>query len=431
MKAFKMKRAESLDEMINSFQPTPLDEINLSDFYYGKTMPARIGHACSSPIDDLFEDCTKLSTATAHLLLGHSGCGKSTELINLKHKLKKNNHPVHIFRTELEANLHETSHVDIMLFITEGLCSIVKENTIMLSNALLQEVYDFLKKGLKEFETTAKEVSVDIVHLLKLCAAVKSSLQFETQTRTIIKGKIESRAAEWMIYISEISNNIASEMGGNQPVLIFEDLEKIQPPERAFEVFRLDILAKMPFPVIYTLPISLIYDLRFISLENFYKVRVLPMIKVSNNDKTQSDEGIEVMNKIVELRADLELFDVGVLEYFIKQTGGVLRHLFESIVSASRLASRRGADRITKQDAQYALSDLSSNLSRQITSEDYDILTKIYHDIRYRKRIGNRASLLTQLQALVVLEYQNGDIWHDLHPLIANFLINKNIIERV
>ena len=435
---FKIKRAEDLSGMLSAFQPNPLDEIN-HEFYYENTMPSRVGHAFKSPLEDLFEDCTELAGENAHLLLGHGGCGKSTELINLKRRLKEDDQPVHIVRTELEANLYKVDCWDIMLFITEGLCSIAEENEIKLPSDLLQGVYDYLRKDLEEIETMSKDAtalvsgeasaSVGIVRLLKLCASIKSSLQVGTQIRTIIREKIERRAPEWMSYVNEISDNITSNMNGKQPILIFEGLDKMQPPERAFEVFSDDTLAKMPFPVVYTFPMSLIYDPKFASIESFYKVRILPMIKVSNDDKTQNDEGIEVMRKIVELRADLELFDDGVLEELIKQTGGVLRHLFQCITDASRLARRRGEDKIMQKDAHRILSELSSNLSRRISDEDNGTLLKIYNEPYYRKRIGNKESLLQQMQALVVLEYQNGDRWHDLHPLIAKFLINHGVIK--
>ena len=435
-----MKRAENLEEILNAFQPIPLDEVNVPEFYYDNTMPTRMGHDFRSPLEDLLEDCTKLLLgANAHLLLGHGGSGKSTELINLKIRLKEAGQPVNIFRTELEANLYEADCWDIMLFITEGLCSIADDHKIKIPNNFLQSVFDYLKKDLEEIEETTTDAStsvsgktsasISIGRLLELCAAIKGNLHFGTQTRTIIKEKVEKRASEWMKYIGLISDYIACEMDGKQPILIFEGFDKIQPPERAFEVFRHDILAKMPFPIIYTFPISLAYDPKFSSIESFYKIRVLPMIKVSNDDKTKNDDGIEVMRKIVELRANLELFDNNVLEYLIRQTGGVLRHLFLCITDASRLARRSGSDKIKQDDAERALSDLSSNLSRRISDEDHDALAKIYSDPDSRKSIGDKESLLLQMQALVVLEYQNGDRWHDLHPLIAKFLISQGVIK--
>jgi len=227
---------------------------------------------------------------------------------------------------------------------------------------------------------------------------------------------------------SEITDKIVTEMGGKQPILIFEGLDKIQPYERAIEVFQDHNLSKMPFPVIYTFPISLTYDPRFATVGSLYKVRILPMIKVSNEDKTKNKDGIAVMREIVKLRADLELFDKDVLEYLIKQTGGVLRHLFECIISAARFARRSGIEKISQTNAQDALSDISSLLSRQFSYKDHAALVNIYNGPSYRKLIEDEEFLLKKVHALVILEYQNGDRWHDLHPLVAKLLISQGVI---
>jgi len=433
MKSFEIKRAENLEAMLRTFKPNSLDETTLPQFYYADTMPIRMakrmGDNFISPLDELFEDCTMLSGMNAHLLSGHGGCGKSTELFNLKRRFEESGQPVYIIQSELEMDLHLANCWDIMLFIAVGLCSIAEKNKIVLPEATLRQIFDYIKKDIEEIETRDSSASINIGAVLDLFMFIKGNLQFGTQTRTIIKEKMERRASEWMRYVNEISDIIADKMGGKYPILIFEGLDKIKPYERAFDIFRYDILAKMPFPIIYTFPISLTYDTKFASLESFYSVHILPMIKVSNVDKGKNEDGIEIIRKIIGLRADLKLFDSDAMVELIKQTGGVLRHLFVSIITASRLARQRGASKIEMQDALRALSDLSSRLGRLISMADHNTLTKIYEDPNYRKSIGDRDSLLKQMEALVVLEYKNGDRWHDLHPLIAKFLIEQCVID--
>lgn len=425
-----MKKAENLGAMLNAFKLEPLNEINLPEFYYDNTMPIRTGHIVSSPLEDLFENCTMTSDANAHILVGHRGCGKSTELFNLERRLKEGGQPVHIYRTELEANLHLADGWDIMLFITEGLCKIAEKYNIELPSNTLQTIFDYINSDKEIVGISDTSTSFGIGAMLNFFASIKSNLQFDTKMRTTVTERIKKRASEWQLHIDEIAGRIAKGTGGKHPILIFEGLDKIEPPARAFEIFnKHEVLAKMSFPIIYTFPISLTYDSAFASIKGLYDVHVLPMIKVSNANKHQNDDGIEVMRKIVELRADSQLFDEKALEELIKQTGGVLRHLFECIVSASRLARRRGANKIEMEDAHRALSDLlADDLSKQFDDTEHNMLKKIFNDPDYRKRIGERESLLKQMHALVVLEYKNGNRWHDLHPLISKFLIEQGII---
>ena len=428
MKSLKIKKAEILSEIIDAFDPSPLSEMNLSEFYYDNTMFIRTGHEHSSPLNKLFTYCTMSSRTKAHLLIGHGGCGKSTELFNLERRFKKVGHPVHIYRTDLEVNLFLAECWDIMLLITEGLCNVAKENGINIPDKILREVFDYMNKDMEEIDVVESSASLDMGVMLTLFASIKSNLKLGTQTRSIIKEKIEKRGSEWMRYIREISDRITDEMEGRRPILIFEGFDRLQPPERAFEIFRNDILSQMPFPIIYTFPISLTYDSPYTALESFYEVHFLPMIKVSNADKSQNDQGIEVMHNIVKLRADLKLFDENALIELIKRTGGVLRHLFDCITEASLLAMWRGGDKIEMSDAQRALADLSSTLTKRISERDNDMLVRIFDNLNDRTGIRDRESLLRQMQALVVLEYQNGERWHDLHPLIAEFLVKQGVI---
>jgi len=438
MRDMTVKKAERLEEMIRNFKPQPLDEKDFEIFYYKDTMKIRMGSS-NDPMKRLFMDCTmQTGFNNAYLLAGHRGCGKSTELFNLKQIFAKEGYPVAMVRAEIDLNLHLADCWDIMLFVTKALCEIAEENNINLPNATVEAVFDYINTDEEEVQTIDKEAAisgevaieagVNLASLLKLLLKLKSSLQVGTSVRTSLTKKGERYASEWLMYIEEISGFIADEMEGKQPIIIFEGLDKIQPYERAFSVFSHEILAKMPFPVIYSFPMPLIYDAKIATLKSLYELRILPMIKVSNVDKEENEDGIAVITQIVERRASAELFEDGVLKHMIKQTGGVLRHLFECIVTASYLASWREAEKIEMQDAEEALSELYISLSTLISMPNYEDLINIYQDENYRKRIDNKEALLNLIGASVILEYRNGDRWHDLHPLISKFLEKQGVV---
>ena len=441
----KLERAVTLDAMVRVFRPEPLDEASLEEFYYSNTMLSRTGDPTDSPLEDLFEDCIAPLGSNAHLLSGHSGCGKSTEFARLRQRFEEMGYPAIIINTQRDMNLNLADCWDIMLFIAYGLCEVAEQNKIKLPGTTLRAMFDYLRQDMEETKTTESSSSVGIEAsaaasatfgigaVLKLFASIKSNLQLGAQTRLIIKEKFERRASEWMLYVNEISDIIADASNGKQPIIIFEDLDKIQPYERAFDIFSYDTLAKMPFPIIYTFPIAATYDARCASIDRLYKIHIFPMIKVSNEDKSENNEGIDTIRKIVGLRADLGLFeDVSrrsALEIMIKQTGGVLRQLFECITTASRRARRRGAERIEMEDARRALSDMASMLSRRISMDEYPMLINIIRDAKYREHIENRESLLKLMHGLIVLEYKNGDRWQDVHPLIADFLTKQGVVD--
>ena len=410
-----IEKAESLGTFTKAFQLEALKGELLSKFYSDKTMASRTGDLHESPMDDLFDDCTIPGIANAHLLLGYRGCGKSTELSCLTQRVIEAGQPVWIVDFEKEMDVFQANCWDMMLGIAEGLCGIAAENNIGGLDGVLEQVSKYLKADREIIEETERTFGVGasigaetkapsvLRGVLNLFATLKAELKANTVTREIVKEKMERRASEWLNYINEISALISIGLNGRQPVLIFENIDKIQPPTRAMDIFHYHVLAQMPFPIIYTFPISLYYDSNFALIKDFYKPHILPMIKVRNIDRTENEDGIAAIHDIIELRANSNLFEEMALKKLIMQTGGELRGLFECIIASARRANRRGAERIEMEDADRALSGMKSDLTRRISKPDYEMLANIYNDPKYKERIEDTQFLLRQMQALVVL----------------------------
>jgi hypothetical protein len=115
------------------------------------------------------------------------------------------------------------------------------------------------------------------------------------------------------------------------------------------------------------------------------------------------------------------LFDDNALIFLIEKTGGILRDLFHCITGAASRASNRKSAKIEMEDAIAATTDLRSWRTRRIEKKNYPLLKNIYEGGKYKNMIEDKPMLLDMMQGLIVLEY-NGDRWHDLHPLIEDFL---------
>lgn len=82
-----MEYANQISEMINAFSPAPLQMDQMERFYCKGTMEYRTSDKYDSPIEDIFDACQTLGESAAFLLLGHRGCGKSTELNRMSQRL--------------------------------------------------------------------------------------------------------------------------------------------------------------------------------------------------------------------------------------------------------------------------------------------------------------------------------------------------------
>ncbi len=260
---------------------------------------------------------------------------------------------------------------------------------------------------------------------MKLFAKINADLKFNEETRKEYRKKISNRSSEWVRLLGLVSEEIVRKTGGKSPIIIFEDLDKLN-PEDAWSVFYnyAAILSGMPFPIIYTFPIGLSYDSRFAAMDSYFITKTLPMIKIETIEGQSFAEGIAIMKEIIKKRADLTLFEAGVLEHLIRYTGGSLRDLFHTVNASAKRAERRKSTAVSMEDAERALDELQTSLTRRIEKKDYLFLLNIYRG--NKELIEDTEKLLKMLQASVVLEY-NGKRWHNVHPLVARFLDEQGL----
>ncbi len=432
-----MKYATQLSEMINAFSPAPLQIDQMNEFYCENTMEYRTSDKYNSPIEDIFDSCQNEEECAAFLLLGHRGCGKSTELNRMSERLINKGYYVKTVHCGMDLDLLNIVHSDLFILMGEALIQIAQELQCKIEKNLLEQIKTFLYEETEMFMSQETEelcaevgVSAEIkgifTNILGLFGKTKTDLKFNEEKRREYRRKINVRTSEWIKILGLVSEKITKQTQGKRPIIIFEDLDKLN-PEDAWKVFYnyVSSLSGMKFPVIYTFPIGLSYDARFSAMESYFVTKTLPMIKIETITGEPFQDGIDIIRKIVEKRAKLELFEANVLETLIQYTGGSLRDLFYTINSSAKRALRRNSETISMEDAERALEELKTNLTRRIEQKEYDFLLNIYNG--NKEQIENKEMLLEMLQASVVLEY-NGKRWHNVHPLVVKFFKEQGML---
>lgn len=433
-----MKYANHINEMINAFSPAPLKMDQMDEFYCSDTMEYRTSDKYNSPIEDLYDCCLEFEGREAFLLLGHRGCGKSTELNRMSQKLISQGYCVKTVACGMDLDLFNIVYSDLFILMGEALLEIADSLGCKIKKSILNDMIHFwsectetvtaLEAGSVELEAgiTAKSSGI-FTDILNIFAKIKTDLKFNEETRKEYRRKISNHSSEWIRILGCISEEIARESDGKRPIIIFEDLDKLN-PEDAWKVFYnyAAVLSGMMFPVIYTFPIGLSYDSRFSAMEGYFVTKTLPMIKIETVENQPYREGVQIIRQIVKKRAKLSLFEDHVLDTLIQYTGGSLRDLFHAINSSAKRAERRDSETICMEDAQRALEELKTSLTRRIEKKDYEFLLNIYNG--NKELIEDKKMLLKMLQASVVLEY-NGKRWHNVHPLVVKFFREQGMIE--
>lgn len=432
-----MKYADHISGIINAFSLEPLKINQMREFYCGDTMEYRTSDKYSSPMEDILDICREPEEKHAVLLLGHKGCGKSTELNRMTQKLTEDGYYVKTIMCSMDLDLFNIVYTDLFILMGEALLKIAEEAGCHISGHILESIRSFWREGTvttmsAETGETALETGMSaqtpgiLNGIYRIFANMKAEMKFNEETRTEYREKIRVRSSEWIRLLSLLSEEIAAAAQGKRPILIFEDLDKLD-PESAWKVFYdyARMLSSVPFPVIYTFPIGLSYDVRFSAMEIYFTAKMLPMIKIQTIENEPFADGIHVIREIVKKRASLELFAPDVLDMLIAYTGGSLRDLFQAIHAAAKRAQRRDDGKIVKEDGERALEELKTTLTRRIEKKNYEFLLNIYNG--NKELIEDKKMLLQMLQASVVLEY-NGKRWHNLHPLVAKFFREQGMI---
>lgn len=434
MGSSRIKKASTLQEIPNAFRDEPLDGDDILKFYKD-TIETRTGENGVSPMRYIYRSCTNPGERKAFLLMGHRGCGKSTELNHLAMQLNENDYPVRTIYCSQELDRLNMVYSDILILMAEALVSLADELIIKISNKDLTTLLNFRQEIEKEDIVTkdadlAAEGGLSLESpkilsgLLGFFFSVKSSLKYNRESRITIREKVEKRISEWIAAINSLADQITAKKDGKQPILIFEDLDK----GNTWDVFHshCEQLTATTFPTIFTFPVGLSYSPEFSEMDGFFTAKRLPMIKTQKITGDSNPEGIAIIHSIIESRADSCLFGKNVIDHLIAMTGGSLRDLFNAILEAAFISMERDQSSISMDAAQIALRELRSSLKIRIDASDYPFLRSVYED---HLRITDNTELLRMMQAGVVLEY-NGDLWYNLHPMIADYLISIGELNR-
>jgi len=411
-----MEKATKIKELLNVIFGEPLE--NESLIFYIDTLKIR-SSSVGSRIERLKYDCKSPNNAYSHLLLGHRGCGKSTELNKLIQDLELENYPVYKIKCIEEIDIHNIDKNDILFLISDSLIKIAEKINANIPHSLSKKIYDFFDE--KEIITEKiKEKEVSASGLLSLFISLKGDIKYGTSKRKIIRERIQNGISDWLLNIKELKDIIYNK---NQklPILIFEDIDKIDEPMKAVHIFNNSIFANLQFPIVFTFPISVAFSSEFMPLKNQYKVHFLPMIKTHAKNNQDFTEGINIIKDIIYARAEKNLFEDEAITLLIKKTGGCLRDVFECISDAAfRAYIGRNSNIVEIEDIEQALLVLKSDYTRMLVVDDYKKLYDIYQTKRDIED-KDTSKILDYLKSQVVLEY-NGEGWFDVHPLVYEFV---------
>lgn len=419
---------ELLDEMYNSFSPTPLQP---GDPAY---VDCRAVRGDEDVLEDLGRTVRRSQILTYQLYSGYRGSGKTTELLRLKQDLEERRHVVVYFAADEEdLSVQDAQYTDILLACTRHLLRKLKK-------ADPDPILNWLKGRLRDLkDVMLTEINIDDINLevgLKEFAKLTAAVRREPGQRQKIRDRIEPHTETLIQALNTFIADSKSHLPEKTKLLVIADnLDRIVPIFRDNgrsnheEIFldRHEQLKALDCHIIYTVPISMVYSRWATELKDNYGIpQVLPSIMVRQENGEPYGPGVEKLREIVRLRVPEHLRDslvpavfesVEVLQELCLISGGYARDLVQLMQEA---INKTDTLPIRARAVQRAADSLRDVYRRAVEEDQWDVL----REVNQEKKIDNGEVERSLLFSRCVLEYRYFEAeggkrtWYDVHPVL-------------
>lgn len=438
-----MERATDLAGVLQVTRPGPLTGDDF-DRFHRPTEEAR----GADPIANLRVRLENPSAKPQRFLFtGHPGCGKSTELWRLANKHLRDSYWTVNFSARDELDINDLGHIDLVIAVMERLAAAAKEGGLKVSDAGVKSIVGWLREESIVTETArggGVEAGLDLGGLLGALAALKGTLKFSKDTKRTIVERVEPRLSQLLdrcnVLVAAINNQLARQ--GKRLLLIIEDLDKLAPGlARSLFLDHGATLTGIDCDAIFTIPVFTLFSRDSLAIRRqFDDDEILPMIKVRERGGQIFKYGVATINTILDARLEPRLLAEDGREMLLRCCGGSLFDTFKALNRAAVEALRREREQISKDDILTALRLLRNDYERSISQRSvggavqievrqyYEKLAALANDPL--KKPDHDDVLLDLLYMQCVLEYDGGDRWCDVHPLVLDILKERGLTKR-
>ncbi|MCL2362030.1 MAG: hypothetical protein FWC73_09490 [Defluviitaleaceae bacterium] len=423
-----LKRAESLVEIYNMFMPKHLTRDQLG--FYHKTAAVRDGAHYEFYLD-LYKSIQTNNSFAKLLVVGHLGCGKSTELQMLRAMMSNDNLADVYINASDDLDLFGLTYIDLLVLLVEKIVEYAKENNLSVDRHILASFEEVLKTkitssyweadGGVSVEASAS-AKVSVPFFLEIVSKIKTTLKIASGAKEVLRKEYEPKARDIIAAINALIVDLSAQ-SARKFVVIIDGLERGR-QEAVNTLFTKDIafLSDIKTHLILGCPISTYRSIDVKTIKSYFLAPVtIPMIKTHNKDRTPYSDGIKTIESLLLKRVDATFFEDDVLTTIITKAGGNLRDTFYLVSQCAFEAYMRERTTVDMDSVNFTLRKFTFDTFMSVPSTSYARAKKIYegdHTVTQEKELEDL------LYTGAALEY-NGERWVDLAPLVREY-VDKN-----
>ncbi len=373
------------------------------------------------------------------IFTGHRGCGKTTLLNELALEVRKRGLFVEFFSIANMVEMSDVNHINILYAIALRLLRRAIKNEVPIPANIQENLKNwFTQTKSSTYTDQLKQETALGGDFFKLFTA---KLQKEDSFREEIKETYERRVSDLAQHIDQIAAAIQVATG-KEVLVIIDDLDKLDLGV-AEPIFRdnINALFSPRMRILFTIPIAVVREpaIRKLWEGQNSTLFLLSVTKFFSRDASHQPDAQPIeanvvrLQSILERRIDADLIEPEVLRQMVLLSGGVLRELVRLGQECCRecmlrfeLEPENLNVKINGEILAAAVRELRKQYARPLGNNLYDLLRQTYES--FTPPDTGDPKFLELLHGLYVLEYENDDLWYDLHPLVTDLLKRKNLI---
>ncbi len=363
---------------------------------------------------------------------------------------------MHPFYATEEEVLPDYDYADLFLWLTDELLRRFQDQGIGLDPGLAQDVADwFAQITVEDVDSVKKQVELAAEAEAKarwgalwlsvgILARLKSMIVGSHEARREIRRELQSYSSELIRRFNLLLDNAQEALRkASRPanlLLVIDNLDRLSPPVAANLFFDNGEMLRMPRAhMIYTVPIATVLAPRNVGTI-FDHLFMLPMVKTRQRDGKAFSEGIRALTELLAARIDLDAIfgSKAVVRKLVQMSGGSVRDLMRLVDSAQMIARADEKEVIDMDSANRAIAKLRLIFEQLLVpaASYFPRLARIHQ----RKNDGSQA--LDDPEAIrkdrdflshllfngSVLEYNGGESWYDIHPIVQQIRAFREIL---
>ncbi len=411
-----LRKAANLTEAYRVLDPDrPLKGEWLARFYADRPAEASIAPLMDELRLDPSEDDKTLFT-------GHRGSGKTTELARLEEALRET-HTVVRFNVEGLLNLGDVDYADLLVVFGLQVFQAARDSGVKLANDKLNDLLFWyttrvFEKGDRDGLKSEVGGEVNAV-IARFSAKLTTDAPYRRQT---VRAEAQANLSDLLERLNALLDELYNKTG-KRTIAIVDGLDKMFDRNQVRDLFcqGANALLEPRCRAIYTVPLAIYHTNDFQQVRmSFPRHFSLPNVKTAERDGAPCQAGQAALRRVLDGRLAPGLLSPQATERLVRLCGGLLKELIALSRDAVAVARRRcgEAGPVEPDDVEYAARRVRNTYRASLTEEQYRELWRLHAG----RPFVNSETARELLHNLSLLEYDGGDAWWAVHPIVRPLL---------